>query len=202
MSFKVPQHSPYHRNSPNHSYSNDQGRNTSFNSPHMTASSSVPAWGSPAVGYSPRGNRPHKSPYNQCSPRGNHFQTNGQYSQSPRGHNNSQNRHYNCSPRNKTPNMSQNRFSSPNEVFKTPQSPLNRSYSSPASYNSFNSSGKRPFNQRFDQVHFSEHQLDVKMLMPLLHMYILYIYICIYIQLVHQKKKFPLYLQVNINPGL
>lgn len=151
MSFKVPQHSPYQRNSSNHSFSNEQGRNTSYNSPHMTACASVPAWGSPAVGYSPRGNQQHKSPYNQSSPRGNHYQSNGQFSQSPRGHNNCQNRNYHQSPRHNTPNVSQNRFSSPNDGFKTPQSPLNRSYSSPASYNSFNSSGKRPFNQRFQQ---------------------------------------------------
>lgn len=104
------------------------------------------------MGYSPRGNRQHGSPYNQYSPRGNNFSNAGQYGNSPRGQNQSHNRSYNNSPRNFTPSQSSNnRFSSPNDVFKTPQSPLGRSYSSPASLNSFNSNGKRSYNQRFQQ---------------------------------------------------
>lgn len=154
MSFKAPQRSPFHRNSPNHTYCNDQGR-TTFNGPQVSTNSAgaLPAWGSPAVSCSPRGNRPQRTSYNQYSPRGNDFSHNSQFNNSPRG-NSAQNKHYNMSPRNNsssTPITTHNKFSSPNDVFKTPQSPLNRSYSSPGSYNNFNSSGKRSYNQRFQQ---------------------------------------------------
>ncbi|CAG2247411.1 unnamed protein product [Mytilus edulis] len=155
MSFKEPQRSPFHRNSPNHC--NDQGRT------HVSTNNigPIPAWGSPAVSCSPRGNKP-QSPrpsYNQYSPRGKDFSHNSQFNNSPRGNsvhnkpynmsprgNSAQNKPYNMSPRNNsfsTPSTTHNNFSSPNDVFKTPQSPLNRSYTSPGAYNSFNSSGEK-----------------------------------------------------------
>ncbi|VDI73262.1 Hypothetical predicted protein [Mytilus galloprovincialis] len=165
MSFKEPHRSPFHRNSPNHC--NDQGRT------HVSTNSTgpIPAWGSPAVSCSPSGNtfkpQTQRPSYNQYSPRGKDFSHNSQFNNSPRGNsahnkpynmsprgNSAQNKPYNMSPRNNsfsTPSTTHNNFSSPNDVFKTPQSPLNRSYTSPGAYNGFNSSGKRSYNQRFQQ---------------------------------------------------
>jgi hypothetical protein len=59
MSFKGYQKSHYDSNSPKNVFANDQGRNSAYNSPITSTnpSTSLPGWGTPAVGHSPRGNR-------------------------------------------------------------------------------------------------------------------------------------------------